>query len=143
TATNASFVSGPRNHPPERPARPTTPAGGATSASSRSNGPSKPSRIRANWTPIWYASVQPATSYGGVGGAPGYLKSFGWSCGSNMSSTYGRNACAVFTTYEPAGYRFPFTVNGAVARCTVIPARISAFTNFVAVREAGWAAGRR
>ena len=33
----------------------------------------------------------------------GIGKSSGWSCGSNMSSTCGRNACADFTTNEPAG----------------------------------------
>ena len=36
-------------------------------------------------------------------GRPDTGMSSGWSCGSNMSSTCGRNACAVFTTYEPAG----------------------------------------
>src|ERR1035437_5078914 len=71
--------------------------------SSFTNGPSNASSTRSNFTPICRASVHPALSYGRVGGAPGYLKSFGWSCGSNMSSTSGRNACADFTTYEPAG----------------------------------------
>ena len=33
--------------------------------------------MRSNFTPIWYASVQPALSYGGIGGPPGYWKSFG------------------------------------------------------------------
>src|SRR5262245_48688608 len=41
------------------------------------NGPLKPSRTRSNCTPIWNASVHPALSYGGVGGAPGYGITFG------------------------------------------------------------------
>jgi hypothetical protein len=67
------------------------------------HGQSKPSSKRSNFTPIWNASVQPALSYGGFGGPPGKAKSFGWSCGSNMSSTCGRNAWADLTTYELAG----------------------------------------
>ncbi len=43
----------------------------------RSNGPVNGSSIRSNWTPIWNASVQPALSYGGVGGPPGTGKTFG------------------------------------------------------------------
>ena len=50
-----------------------------------------------------------------------------------MSSTYGRNACAVFTTYDPAGYCFPPTEKAAVARCTAMFDLRSACTNFVAV----------
>ena len=59
-------------------AGPVTGAGGASSKPSTfANGPSKPSRMRSNCTPIWNASVQPAMSYGGIGGPPGYRKSFG------------------------------------------------------------------
>ena len=54
-----------------------------------------------------------------------------------MSITCGRNACAVFTTYEFAGYDLPSTVNGAVARWIVMPVFISVFTNFVAVPKSG------
>ena len=50
-----------------------------------------------------------------------------------MSSKWGRNACAARTTYEPAGYSFPSTVNAEVARSTITPFSSSAFTNFVAV----------
>src|SRR5688572_28803800 len=82
----------------------TRPGGGVTfQSSTRSNGPVNPSRIRSNCTPIWYANVQPAWSYGAVGGAPGYGNTSGCTCGSNMSITCGRNDCAVNTTYEPAG----------------------------------------
>ena len=56
----------------------TRPDGGATFQSlTRSNGPVNGSSIRSNWTPIWNASVQPALSYGGVGGPPGTGKTFG------------------------------------------------------------------
>src|SRR5688572_12080975 len=61
--------------------------------------------------------------------------SLGCTCGSNMSSMCGRNACAVLTTRELAGYLLPPTVNGAVARWTTMPVLISALANFVAVRK--------
>ncbi len=54
-----------------------------------------------------------------------------------MSRTCARNACAVFTTYEPAGYFFPPTVNASFERWTVTPVATSALTNFVAVRKSG------
>src|ERR1035437_1990431 len=73
------------------------------SGSSFTNGTSNASTTRSTFTTICGSSVHPALSYRRVGGAPGNLKSFGWSCGSNMSSTSGRNACADFTTYDPAG----------------------------------------
>ena len=41
------------------------------------DGLSKPSMMRSNSTPIVIASVQPALSYGRLGGAPGYAKSSG------------------------------------------------------------------
>ena len=54
------------------------PAGGLTFQSvTFSNGPVTGSSTRSNWTPIWNASVQPALSYGRVGGAPGYGITFG------------------------------------------------------------------
>jgi hypothetical protein len=59
-----------------------------------------------------------------------------------MSMTCGRNACAVFTTNEPAGYCLPFTLNAAVARCTAIPVSRSALMNFTAVGKSGWFDGR-
>jgi hypothetical protein len=51
--------------------------------------------------------------------------------------TCGRNAWAVFTRYEPAGYDFPPTVNAAVARWTTMPVLINALMNFVAVGKSG------
>src|SRR3954467_10927555 len=72
-------------------------------------------------------------SYGGVGAAPGYGITSGCCCGSNMSMTCGRNACAVFTTKEPAGYCLPATVKGAVARLTLIPTSSNALMNLAAV----------
>ena len=53
-----------------------------------------------------------------------------------------RNACADFTTYDPAGYFLPPTANADFARCTVTPVPMSVLTNFVAVRKSGWSAGR-
>jgi hypothetical protein len=58
-----------------------------------------------------------------------------------MSSTCGRKAWSVFTTYEPARYVRPATLNEAVARITSIPFSSSASTNFVAVGKSGWLAG--
>ncbi len=54
-----------------------------------------------------------------------------------MSITCGRNACAVFTMSEFAGYCLPLTVNDAVARCTVMPDLMSALTNRTAVPKSG------
>src|SRR4051812_14732503 len=53
------------------------PAGGFARPSIRLVGASKPSSTRSNFTPISYASVHPALSYGRRGGPPGYAKSFG------------------------------------------------------------------
>src|SRR5215203_4436024 len=97
------------------------------------NGPLNSSRMRSNSMPIWYASVQPAMSYGGVGDAPGYGITSGCCCGSNMSMTCGRNAWLALTTNEPAGYCLPATVKGAVARLMSMPTSSSALTNFAAV----------
>ena len=58
-----------------------------------------------------------------------------------MSSTCGRKGCAAITTYEPAGYCFPATAKGAVARCTSTPFSRRALTNLVAVGKSGWLAG--
>ncbi len=52
-----------------------------------------------------------------------------------MSSTCGRNACAVLTTSDSAGYALPFTVNGAVARSTLTPDLMRAFTKSTALCE--------
>src|SRR5215471_18320538 len=76
TAVNESFVA--RVSVKTFPDAGAVPAGGFTFQSvTFSNGPVKPSRTRSNCTPIWNASVQPALSYGGVGGAPGYGITFG------------------------------------------------------------------
>ena len=54
-----------------------------------------------------------------------------------MSITCGRNACAVNTTRDRAGYSFPATVKALVARWTVMPVSNSAVANFAAGAIAG------
>ena len=56
--------------------------------------------------------------------------------------TCGRNACAVFTTYEPAGYDLPAAWNAWLARCTTTPDLSKALTKRVAVGKSGWSDGR-
>src|SRR6185436_5878119 len=58
-----------------------------------------------------------------------------------MSITCGRNGCAVFTMSEFAGYCLPATVNAAVARWTVMPDLMSAFTNLTADPKSAWLEG--
>ena len=120
----------------------TTPAGIAVTSGIRSSGPVTASKCRSTATPIWYASVHPALSYGGIGGPPGYRKSLGWSCGSIMSSTCERNACADWMTQLPLGIALPLAVKSAVARCTTTPDFCSACTNLVAVGKSGCVLGR-
>src|SRR5687768_779677 len=100
------FTAGEKMYP--SPVSPTTRPGGigrfqSVTGSKPDAGLGNASRMRSNSTPIWRASVHPALSYGGVGGAPGYGKTSGCTCASNMSITCGRNAWAVQTTNEPAG----------------------------------------
>src|SRR6185436_18130734 len=62
------------------------PIGGATSQGPIfSNGAVNPSRMRSKTMPVWYDIVQPALSYGRVGGAPGKGMTSGCTWGSNMS----------------------------------------------------------
>ena len=57
----------------------------------------------ATWTPIWSGSVQPAASYGLIGGPPGYWRRSGYSRVSSTSRAMAANSWSVGTTQVPAG----------------------------------------
>ena len=59
--------------------------------------------MRSNCTPIWNASVQPALSYGGVGGAPGYGNDVRVILRLEHVDHVRPERLRVITTNEPAG----------------------------------------
>src|SRR5208282_5059232 len=65
-------------------------------------------------TPKSSGSVCAVTSYGRIGGPPGYSCRFGYFCRSSTDLAYPPIGCDVSTTHDPDGYVVPFALSGVV-----------------------------
>ena len=87
TATYAALSRGSIAAPHARPvtAPVMTPPATLASVDGTSEDVSNVFAIAVADTPIWKASVQPAVSYGGMGGPPGCVRRSGYFCASSKS----------------------------------------------------------